>query len=271
MKGSTLTFTIVDGEFDEQFFDVDKFEPMIEIIRKSRYQLNNQEVRESIEEVEHTKVVKKPDCMSPEWREVLTFDIMKPDDEISIQIINNWNNEKEILGEKPFVLQEVGNDDADPLHELKEQKRVEDILIISNPEGDTIGHIKYQATWIYNKREFLKNLLQTMHEEREDLIREIRTQDKKLQLIARPFGAYINIVDIDDVHFEDKYISSNLKQKLAVKEVEEALSLRFNIVVAKMGFRDTQWGRLAIIMFAIWCLSTCFVCFQKADFLYVSF
>jgi len=34
--------------------------------------------------VEHTKVVKKPDCMSPEWREVLTFDIMKPDDEISI-------------------------------------------------------------------------------------------------------------------------------------------------------------------------------------------
>jgi hypothetical protein len=120
MKGSTLTFTIIDGEFDEQFFDVDKFEPMIEIIRKSRYQINHMDVRESIEEVEHTKVVKKPDCMSPEWREVLTFDIMKPTDEISIQIINNWNNEKEILGEKPFILQDVGHDDADPLHELKE-------------------------------------------------------------------------------------------------------------------------------------------------------
>lgn len=138
------------------------------------------DVRETIEEVEHTKVIRKPDCMSPEWREVLTFDIMKPSDELSIQIINYHNNEKEILGEKPFVLQELGQDESDPLHELKEQKRVEDILLIWNPEGDTIGQIKYQATWIYNKREFLKNLLRTMNEERDDLIREIRNQDKKL-------------------------------------------------------------------------------------------
>ena len=138
---------------------------------------------------------------------------------------------------------------------------MEDILIISNPEGDTIGHIKYQATWIYNKKEFLKNLLTTMNEERADLIREIKNQDKKLQLIARPFGAYINIIDIDDVHFEDKYLSSNMKQKLAVSSLEEKMSLQFNMMVAKMGFRDTQWGRLAIIMFAIWCLCTCFVCF----------
>ena len=63
---------------------------------------------------------------------------------------------------------------AAELHELKEQKRIEDILLISNQEGDTIGQIKYQATWIYNKREFLKNLLKTMNDEREDLIREIR-------------------------------------------------------------------------------------------------
>lgn len=261
MKGSTLTFTIVDGEFDEQFFDANRFEPMIEIIRKSRYQINQVDVREEIEEVEHTKQIKRPDCMAPEWREVLTFDIMKPTDELSIQIINNYNNEKEILGEKPFVLQEVGHDEADPLHELRDQKRVEDILLISNPEGDTIGQIKYQATWIYNKREFLKNLLQTMNEERDDLIREIRNQDKKLQLIAKPFGAYINIVDIDDVHFEDKFLSTDVKQKLAVSQFEEALSLKFNLVVSRMGFRDTQWGRLAIIMFAVWCLCTCFVCF----------
>ena len=140
-------------------------------------------------------------------------------------------------------------------------------MIISNPENDTIGHIKYQATWIYNKKEFLQNLLQTMNEEREDLIREIRNQDKKLQLIAKPFGAYINIIDIDDLHFEDKYLSQNVKQKLAVTPFEEAFSLQFNLVVAKMGFRDTQWGRLAIIMFAIWCVSICFVCFYKADFL----
>lgn len=50
-----------------------------------------------------------------------------------------------------------------------------------------------------------------MNEEREDLIREIRNQDKKLQLIARPFGAYINIIDVDDLHFEDKYLSQNVK------------------------------------------------------------
>jgi len=211
MKGSTLTFTIVDGEFDEQFFDPDRFEPMIEIIRKSRQQVNQVEFSETVEEVEHTKVIKKPDCMSPEWREVLTFDIMRPSDEISIQIINQYQNEKEILAEKPFVLQEVGHDENDPLHELKEQKRIEDILLISNQEGDTIGQIKYQATWIYNKREFLKNLLKTMNDERDDLIREIRNQDKKLQLIAKPFGAYINIIDIDDIHFEDKFLSNTMK------------------------------------------------------------
>lgn len=270
MKGSTLTFTIVDGEFDEQFFDPDRFEPMIEIIRKSRQQINQVEFSETVEEKEHTKVIKKPDCMSPEWREVLTFDIMRPSDEISIQIINQYQNEKEILAEKPFVLQEVGHDENDPLHELKEQKRIEDILLISNQEGDTIGQIKYQATWIYNKREFLMNLLKTMNDERDDLIREIRNQDKKLQLIAKPFGAYINIIDIDDIHFEDKFLSNTMKQKLAVREFEKAFSVKFNMVAAKMGLRDTQWGRLAIIMFSLWCLCTCFVCFQKPDFLNVS-
>ena len=51
---------------------------------------------------------------------MLTFDITKPSDEISIQIINDWNNEEEVLGEKPFILSEVGNDENDPLHELKD-------------------------------------------------------------------------------------------------------------------------------------------------------
>jgi hypothetical protein len=58
-------------------------------------------------------------------------------------------------------------------------------------------------------------------------------------LIAKPFGAYINIIDIDDVHFEDKYLSGSVKQKLAVSSFEEKFSLQFNLVVAKMGFRDT--------------------------------
>ena len=55
-----------------------------------------------------------------------------------------------------------------------------------------------------------------MDDERADLIKEIRNQDKKLQLIAKPFGAYINIVDIDDVHFEDAFLPNSVKQKLAV-------------------------------------------------------
>jgi hypothetical protein len=32
MKGSILTFNIIDGEFDDQFFDPNSFEPMIEVI-----------------------------------------------------------------------------------------------------------------------------------------------------------------------------------------------------------------------------------------------
>jgi len=35
-------------------------------------------------------------------------------------IVNNWQNEKEILAEKVFKMNEVGNDSDDPLHELKD-------------------------------------------------------------------------------------------------------------------------------------------------------
>ena len=44
MKGSTLTFNIIDGEFDDNFF-TDGFEPMIQIIKNDD------------EEIEHTKVI----------------------------------------------------------------------------------------------------------------------------------------------------------------------------------------------------------------------
>jgi len=32
MKNSTLTLNIIDGEFDDEFFDPEAFEPMIEIV-----------------------------------------------------------------------------------------------------------------------------------------------------------------------------------------------------------------------------------------------
>ena len=45
MKGSTLTLNVIDGEFDDQFFDPKAFMPMIEVI-----------VNEN-EQIEHTKAI----------------------------------------------------------------------------------------------------------------------------------------------------------------------------------------------------------------------
>jgi hypothetical protein len=69
MKGSTLTFNIIDGEFDSQFFNAEQFEPMISIV------VNEQQ---GGDQIEHTKVVKRPNCMTPVWKEILTFDIFRP-------------------------------------------------------------------------------------------------------------------------------------------------------------------------------------------------
>ena len=79
-------------------------------------------------------------------------------------------------------------------------------------EGDTIGQIKYQATWIYNKSRFLSELLSSMKAEKEDLIEEIRAQDKKMQIISKPFGGYRNILEIDDLHFEDAFLTKDMKE-----------------------------------------------------------
>ena len=72
MKGSTLNLNIIDGEFDDQFFDASNFQPMIEIVVNDNEQL------------EHTKVITPPLNMNPVWKEVLSFDILKPTDEVSI-------------------------------------------------------------------------------------------------------------------------------------------------------------------------------------------
>lgn len=36
------------------------------------------------DQVDNTKVVKRPNCMTPVWKEILTFDIFRPSDEIAI-------------------------------------------------------------------------------------------------------------------------------------------------------------------------------------------
>jgi len=74
----------------------------------------------------------------------------------------------------------VGHDPNDPMNELKEQKRIEDILLITNPEGDNIGSIKYQANWVYNKKKFMQDLIRSMEEGKQELINEIKNQDRKL-------------------------------------------------------------------------------------------
>lgn len=135
---------------------------------------------------------------------------------------------------------------------------------------DTIGQIKYQATWIYNKHNFLNELLRTMKSEKEDLVDEIKQQDQKLQLIAKPFGGYRNIIAIDDLYFEDAYVPQNVKQFLKVRHFEEKVNQRFNLTMSRFGWKDTRWGRLTIYMFGVWTILTSFCCFEKVDFLNVS-
>jgi len=85
-----------------------------------------------------------------------------------------------VLAEKRFTIGEISRDDTDPLKDLKSQKRIEDILQISNHDGESIGQIFYQATWIFNKAAFLGDLLANMNREREGLVYEIKQQDRKL-------------------------------------------------------------------------------------------
>lgn len=112
--------------------------------------------------------------MNPQWKEALSFDILRPNDEVAIQIINQFQNQKEILAEKRFVIGEIIHDQDDPLNELRTQRRIEDILQITNMENENIGEIRYQATWIFNKGLFLRELLENMKTERADLVDEIK-------------------------------------------------------------------------------------------------
>lgn len=128
-------------------------------------------------------------------------------------------------------------------------------------EGETIGQIKYQATWIYNKNRFLSELLTSMKAEKDDLIEEIRAQDKKMQIISKPFGGYRNILEIDDVHFEDAFLTKDMKEFLVVTDKEQEYNVKFNMVANSIGMKNTRWGRLTIILFGLWTIATSFVCF----------
>lgn len=56
--------------------------------------------------------------MNPAWKEILNFDIHKPTDLVTIQIINNYNNERDMLAEKPFRINEIDLDEDDTIRQL---------------------------------------------------------------------------------------------------------------------------------------------------------
>jgi len=56
--------------------------------------------------------------MNPTWKEILNFDIHKPTDLVTIQIINNYNNERDMLAEKPFRINEIDLDEDDTIRQL---------------------------------------------------------------------------------------------------------------------------------------------------------
>ena len=64
--------------------------------------------------------------------------------------------------------------EEDPLSRLKTQHRIRDTLLISNMDNENIGQIEYEITWIYNKKGFLTDLLDSMKKEKDDLIDEIK-------------------------------------------------------------------------------------------------
>ena len=89
------------------------------------------------EQIEHTKAILPPANMQPMWKEILPFDIEKPNDEVQMIIINNYNNQKEILAVKRFRVDGVPIDDddeegSDPLSNLRLQHKIEDTLEIYN-------------------------------------------------------------------------------------------------------------------------------------------
>lgn len=100
-----------------------------------------------------------------------------------------------------------------------------------------------------------------MKAEKEDLIEEIRAQDKKMQIISKPFGGYRNILEIDDLHFEDAFLTKDMKEFLKVSDKEQEYNIKFNMVANSMGMKNTRWGRLTIILFGMWSIATSFVCF----------
>lgn len=71
-------------------------------------------------------------------------------------------------------------DNGDKEYHLKSQRPLDLDLGIQNENGEEVAKVRYQATWIYNKQNFLIDLRDNMHAERTALIKELRTFDKRM-------------------------------------------------------------------------------------------
>jgi hypothetical protein len=215
------------------------------------------------EQTEHTKAAKPPNNHTPIWKEILPFDILKPTDTVEIKIINAHAqapaDEKEIISYQFMIAPEIDNGDKE--YFLKSQRPIDLDLGIQNEDGDEVAKVRYQATWIYNKQNFLNDLQENMEEERKALISEMRTFDRRMQLISKPFGGYRNIIELDDVHLEDPFLNEQAKQWLKVSQKEELANAQFNAVANALGLKDAKWGKLSIYMFGLWSILTSVTCF----------
>lgn len=193
----------------------------------------------------------------------MPFDIFRPTDKVQIQIINAHPkaspDDRQILFHEFMV--------SDEENELKTQRPADISLPIENENNEIVANIRFQAIWIYNKRFFLEDLMKNMLNERSLIIDDMRLYDQKLQLISKPFGGYRNIIDLDDVHLEDPFLTPKTKEWLRVSQKEEQFNVYFNTITYSLGLSNAKWGKVAIYMFVLWSLITGVICFQKADFL----
>jgi len=113
-KGSTLNLHIIDGEFLPEVFG-DNFEPMIVVSVNGG------------EQTEHTKAIKGPDKHTPNWKEILPFDILKPTDTVDIKIINAHahatSEDKEIIAYNFVIAPDIDNGDKE--YQIKSQRPID--------------------------------------------------------------------------------------------------------------------------------------------------
>lgn len=158
---------------------------------------------------------------------------------VDIKVINMANGEKTVMAQQVYTLQD-GNDNnfipvgveefyyqypperdeaGNPIYDdnenfivsynrLASQRPMQEELILWDENNEEVGRVRYQATWIYNREEFLHQLKISMQVSVEELKVAINTNNRKLKQITEPLGGYRNVLELDDVYLEDDQLLS---------------------------------------------------------------